>query len=347
MKHLFVINPRSFVATGGCQNIIAEIASCFSSEESSDYKVHISRYARDAIAIVHHFIAAYPADETVRIYAVGGDGILFECLNGMVDFPNAELTSIPYGNANDFARVFGEGNHDKFRDIKSLLNAPSRPIDIIHCGSNYALNGMSVGIIGQTIIYANNIFPHIPPKLLRRFIGQAYTLSGVFAAMKTKVVKQVYELLIDGEDFSGQICNIHIQNSAVNGGSLTPSPYAKPNDGILNVLLAKIPNAFEVSRTIGDYNKGHFEKHDYYEHHLARVIEIKSEEILSVEIDGEGFYASELKIEIIPNGIKVVVPAELDFADYSHRSWNEVASQPTFGLFKYEEDDENEENERH
>jgi len=107
MRHFFVINPHSFKAyEKDMIQVLTEIESSFSGKDSDEFNTHISRYPRDAIAVVHRFIASCPGDETVRIYAVGGDGILFECLNGMVDFPNAELTSVPYGNANDFQLFF-------------------------------------------------------------------------------------------------------------------------------------------------------------------------------------------------------------------------------------------------
>jgi hypothetical protein len=44
---------------------------------------------------------------------------------------------------------------------------------------------------------------------------------------------------------------------------------------------------------------------------------------MSVAIDGEGFFAKELKMEIIPGGINFVAPADLDVVDYSYRGYKQ------------------------
>ena len=301
------------------KQVITEIENCFPGRE--DYKIYLSRYPRDAIAAVHRYISNCPNDEIVRIYAVGGDGILFECLNGMVDFPRAELTSVPYGNANDFIRSFGDKAKESFRDIRKLSTSPSRSIDIIHCGSNYALTQVIVGIVGQTVMYANSLFPHFPRKWLRKNISLAYTICGVMAICNNEVMRQRYTVVLDGEDFSGNYCNIHVANGPCDGGTLLPSPYARPDSGYLEVIFANTSRKSDFMRSMGDYNSGRFEKHKFFFHKRCRTLEVKSDVVMRVQIDGEGFYAQELKIVIIPGGIKFFAPEGLVFADYSHRAF--------------------------
>ena len=323
MKHLFVINPHSFKATNNMVQVLTEIESCFSREHDDEYNIHISRYSRDAIAVVHRYISACHKDETVRIYAIGGDGILFECLNGMIGFSNAELTGVPYGNANDFARMFGESEEviTRFKNIRELSKAPAHPIDIIDCGTNHALLEINIGLIGQTIIHANTLFPRLPAKWLRKNIGFAYTLSGIRAVANHELMKQYYNIAIDGYDISGNYSNIHVANTAVNGGSLIPSPYAIPDDGILNVVLASTTDSFKALRSIKNYTKGLFEKYNFYTHKTFKTMEISSDKILHVEMDGEGFFAKELKINIIPGGVKIFAPEGLDCVDYSYKAY--------------------------
>ena len=324
MRHFFVINPHSFKANkDDMVRILTEIENCFSGEHHGEYNVHISRYPRDAVAVVHRFISSCPKDETVRVYAVGGDGILFECLNGMVDFSNAELSSIPYGNANDFPRAFGDNKDviERFRNIKALTTAPAHPMDIIDCGSNYAFNEVNIGMIGHTIIQANSLFPILPKKWLRRNIGLAYTLAGLRALLNRDLLKQKYTITIDGDDISGNYCNIHIANSSFNGGTLCPSPYAMPNDGLLNGIFTSSTTLFNIMLSINDYNKGLFEKYNFFKHKTFKTMEISSDEVLHAEMDGEGFYAKDFTIKIIPGGIKVFAPEGLDFVDFSHMAY--------------------------
>lgn len=326
MKHLFVINPHSFRRRPDTlKQVLSEIENSFSNKGKTDYKIHISRYSRDAISVIHCYIKK-AGNETVRVYAVGGDGILFDCLNGMVNFPNAELTSVPYGNANDFIRSFGVNVTDKFRDIKNLSVGRSHPVDIINCGSNYAMNELNIGIIGQTIINANKIFPYLPAKWLRKHIGLAYSICALKALFNTELIQQQYTVFVDGEELNGNYCNIHLANTAVNGGTLIPSPYAMPNSGSFEVLFANTSSLIRIATAIGEYNKGNFEKYDFFVHRKCRKLEVKSDTFLRVEMDGEGFIARELQLEIIPGGIKFFAPEGLDFMDYSHMAYNNKKS---------------------
>ena len=326
MKHFFVINPILFEASVQLPEIIKAIEDCFPTT-STEYKIHITLFPREAIAAVHHYILSCPKDEIVRIYAVGGAGLFFECLNGMVDFPNAELTCVSYGVASEFALTFGQVNAKKFQDIKSLLTAPSRPMDIIRCGTNYVLLGLTVGLVGQTVIMTKKVFPRLPQKWLKKNSGLAYSICALITMFNKQIMTQKYKITVDGRDFSGAYCNIFISNIATKGGGLVPTPYAKPNDGIVDVLFVDAISKFTVMKTINNVNKGHYAKYPNYHYHTFKTMEIESDDLLSVEMDGEAFYARELKLEVIPGGVKVFAPEGLDFADYSHRAWKCEESQ--------------------
>ena len=320
MKHFLVINPHSFRTTEGLNKILADIEKCFSGR-SMDYKVYVSRYPRDAIAAVHRYISNYQDDEIVRVYAIGGDGILFDCLNGMVDFPNAELTSVPYGNDNDFIRAFGENNKDSFRDLVKLSSSPSRPIDIIDCGSNYALIETHIGFVGHAVILSSEMFRRIPEKLLRKNVSLAYLFCVLKSLLNKSIMQQHYSIYVDGEDLSGNYSNIHVANSACTGGTMILSPYARADNGCLEAVFINTKRKRDIIRLINDYTKGHFEKHDVFIHRQCSKIEIKSNKVMSVQADGEAFHATELKLEIIPGGINFFAPQELNFVDYSYKAY--------------------------
>lgn len=331
MKHLFVINPHSFAQTG-YKHILNDINECFANSGETDYEIRVSRYPRDAVAVVHNFIKCVPKDETVRIYAVGGDGILFDCLNGMVDFPNAELTTVPYGSANDFARIFGEKAYLDFRDLKKLIAASSRPIDIINCGTNYALLAINIGLVGETVYTANKILRKKSSAKIRRYTSNIYSLAAVKTILNYTILNQQYTIEMDDKDVSGNYSNIHIANSACDGGSFVPQPYAKPDDGLLDIIFIHPTGRLSTIMKVIDRNNGYFEKHDVFEYKKCRKINIKSDKPLCIQMDGEAYYAKEFDVKIVPNGIKIFAPENLEFADYSHRAYSK----------KHEEGSENE-----
>ena len=335
MKHLFVINPHSFRKPESLKQIIADIEGSFPAgfgmNDRTDYKIHISRYPRDAIPAVHRYISNCPDGEIVRVYAVGGDGILFDCLNGMVDFPNAELTSVPYGNNNDFILAFGENINghitDRFRDLTTLSTAPSRPVDIINFGSNYAMLEVNIGLIGQTLIYKNDVFSKIPEKILRGNAGLAYSFCAILALFNRELLNQHYSILLDGEDLSGSYYHIKIANCACNAGAFIPNPYARPDNGSFELVLSRTTSKTNIIRTMKDYNSGRSEKYDFFVHKRGRKLEVKSDKAMSVMIDDEAFYTDQIKLELIPGGIKFFAPEGLDIVDYSYMAYKNAAGK--------------------
>ncbi|MDR3088021.1 MAG: hypothetical protein LBU45_08775, partial [Azoarcus sp.] len=152
-RHFFVINPVCFYNTLEMEKVIGEIHRFFETPDTTGktpdkapkYAVHISRFPRDAKGAIRRFADAVPANTPLRVYAVGGDGILFDCLNGTVGLPNAELGVLPYGRKNAFHRIFGR-NNKVFCSLEAQTAAPSVPMNVLYCGSNYALSCCLVGL---------------------------------------------------------------------------------------------------------------------------------------------------------------------------------------------------------
>ena len=327
MKHLFIINPHSFVTRNSMNQVLTEIRECFSTGYELDYEIHISRYPRDAIAVIHRYIESVSRDEAVRVYAVGGDGTLFDCLNGMVDFPNAELTNVPYGSAYCFVLAFGPDAISGFRDIKKLISAPSHPVDIINYGSNYALIEANIGLIGQLVIYSNPILRGYDKKWTQRFVGPIYNISALRALFNKEVIHQEYTVLIDGDDESGCYSNIHISNSALTGSGMLASPYAVPDDGLLDVIYTCTSSKLNIARALGNYEKGLFEKYKYFRHRKFHTMEVKSDKPLRVQLDGESFFANEIKLEINPGAIRFFAPEGMNLMEYSDKAYKNLARE--------------------
>jgi diacylglycerol kinase family enzyme len=302
--------------------VLAEIEGNFKDGFLSDGEIYVSKTPRDAIAAVHDYVKGVAPQDTVRVYAVGGDGIMFDCLNGMVDFPNAELTNIPYGSANDFVRSFGEDTKPAFRDIKKLATAPSRPVDIMHCGANYAMLEVNIGVVGMTTISANKLLRSTSSDWIRKNTSNVYNLFGAKTLFDKKVLNQHYNLQMDGRDMSGIYANIHVANIPCDGGKFVPSPHSVPDDGELEAIFLHSNSSFELVRIIGDRNNGMFEKHKTFSTHKCRTMTVQSDLPLCIQLDGEGFFAREIKIRIIPKGIKFCAPEGLTFADYSHLAYS-------------------------
>ena len=331
MKHLFVVNPKSFLKESDMTDVINNIKDYFNSNSDEEYSVHISRYPRDAVRIVKKYIQK--TDELVRVYAVGGDGILYDCLNGMAQFSGTQLAAIPYGISHDFCRVFGEGKEKIFRDIKLQTEAKTLPTDIIYLGHKYALSFCIVGLEA----YAYYRYMELRKKLpfSSRKLFKTMILFGLFLAMfDKKVYSHYYEITIDGQNYNGEYMSLNISNGGYFVSDMAPAPMAHPGDGMLDVLLIKNVSRRSMLYAAGAYTKGKYftfeeenedrrqeqnighvnkEYEKYISHVRCKEIIIRSESSMHIRIDGEMHYDNYIHINVIPNAIEFAAPGGLSY----------------------------------
>jgi YegS/Rv2252/BmrU family lipid kinase len=298
-----------------------DIQYCFAAPGSAEHSVYISRFPRAAIGKIREYAQEAGNGETVRVYAVGGDGILFDCLNGVVGLPNAELAVVPYGNSNDFVRAFGERKEKLFRDIKAQVLAPAIPTDVIFCGNNYALNTCTIGMEAYTVHKAAelnargapywNKFPPCVRKFLYDFM---FFWGGIVSSFTVKITHQYYTVLIDGKDASGQYTTINIANGPCYGGDKNAAVAAVPDDGQIDVMLFKSTNTFNIIRVGMEYIYGKYHKFPSTISY-ARVSEIavRSEQPLVLQLDGEIFLDTNITIKIIPAAVKIVAVGNMPY----------------------------------
>jgi diacylglycerol kinase family enzyme len=318
--HLFIINPKSFPRKGELQDFVARLEGYFRSNRIPGLLYHVSRYPRDAISVVRKYLGLAGQDTTVRVYAAGGDGITFDCLNGLVGMPNAELAIMPFGGGSDFVRAFGEEYYGRFRDVALQVSAPAIPTDIIHCGNNYALNFCTVGQESAAVIRTTPLSKRFE-RIRFMFPGLAslfYTLGGIAAVFDKSLCGQRYEIQADGLDYSGRYNAINVANGPCYGSGKSPVATAVPDDGFLDMLVTRKLGSLKTLGIMPGYLRG-----KYYKYpktcFLRRVkkITIRSESPLLVNMDGETFFDSRVTIELIPRAIKI---AAVDNLAYRRRA---------------------------
>jgi diacylglycerol kinase family enzyme len=315
MKHLFVINPKSFPDKREMSDFITSVAELIGDSAT----VLISRYPRDAVAKVNYFLeAATEKNEEVRVYAVGGDGILFDCLNGMQKYRTHELASVPYGNSNDFLRAFGEENIPLFRDIKKLSESPSVWTDVFLCGSNVGIANAAIGLEGSTLLETEKLAKKISSvPLFRYFIPWLYRIGAVLVLLNKKQRSQYYNIKLDDKDYSGEYIDINIGNCYGNGGTNSPSPYALPNDGKLNAVFIKKMSVLKCLLRFGAFIHGDFEKYpDSFFEVKFEYLHATSDEPIRICADGEAFYTSDLWMETFHHALRIIAPEGLSYKPF-------------------------------
>lgn len=292
MKHLFIINPVAGKGKGlGLIKVIEEIFK----ESKDEYIIEITKYVGHATEIVK----SYVKEDRYRIYSVGGDGTLNEVLNGMVG-SSSSLAVIPSGTGNDFIRSICDNYKDEDL-LKNTIYGEEKEVDLGTVNERYFINISSIGIDAE-VVYNARAFKKLP------FVkgGLAYILSIFYTVIKFKNNKM--SIHIDGKDYSNDILLIAVANGSYYGGGMHVAPKASPFDNLFDICLIRPISRINILRLFPKLIKGVHENIKEVSFYKCKSINIKSENEMSINIDGEVFRIKEAKFDIIPKGVTVVIP---------------------------------------
>ena len=305
MKHLFIVNP---VAGGkDRREYVAEQARRALEGSEDAYELYVTTAPMDACAKI---AAEAASGEELRVYACGGDGTLNECVNGAAGRSNVAVTHFPCGTGNDFIKMFGE-EKARFSDLADLVHGEVRPFDIIECCGRYALNICSVGIDARigTNVHNYSKFPLIGG-------SAAYVVSAVvemFRGISRHMRITSGDFVADAKHALVCACNGRFY-----GGGFNPSLTAMPDDGIMDIFVAKKLNILQFAALIGKYAKGRADELPQFVTHLRTDrITIEFDEDNVVNIDGEAIFTKKAELRLLPKAARLIVPAGMHFFDES------------------------------
>ncbi|MCL2842848.1 MAG: diacylglycerol kinase family lipid kinase [Oscillospiraceae bacterium] len=301
MRHLFILNP---IAGGGRRTEEArQTIQTVMSAQPEPWELYETTGPKDAIRKVTE---AAKQGQSVRVYACGGDGTLNECVNGAVGYTNVAVTHFPTGTGNDFIKTFDTGR-ELFFDLNRLLDAEVMALDVIDAGGRYGINICSVGIdarIGADVHQYSN-WPLVGGK-------GAYVVS--LLANVIKRVAEPYEIEVEDKVYRQKITLICLCNGRSYGGAFTPVPDAMPDDGLLDILMAKQVSRLGVAYVVGKYAKGKFRDVPRVITHLqGKQATIRADHEFVVNVDGEILRRREVSFRLLPQAVNFFAPRGADF----------------------------------
>lgn len=237
------------------------------------------------------------------IVAIGGDGTVNEVVNGMCKFPdtNSVLAVLPNGTGNDFFKS-AKLRLEPHLFTEALRNKTTRPLDIAKVefsnSTVYYANIADVGFGGRVVEILNEQRKYIGGKasyalaILRAFIGYR---------------KPRLEITTSEYHFEGPVLLVAICNGSIFGNGLTINPFAKVDDGLLNITLLGNVTLFDYVRNLKRLKSGHVINHPEA-HYLTTdrvTIQLKSGKAVS-ELDGEYFPEGACTISVLKHALKLV-----------------------------------------
>ena len=302
-KTLAVVNPNS--ANGTTEKLWPSIAD------------EIAKYVRN----FEYVFTSSPehAPELTRqglkegfemIVAVGGDGTNNEVVNGFFDGddiinPDAVFANITQGTGGDLRRTLGVPR--EFAKVAPLLAGDkTKTIDvgqmafIDHKGNKsnrYFINIVSFGIGGEVDARVNKT-----TKIFGGFASFFWASLVSVMTYKNKIVK----LVVDGKDIgSHKIFNCAVANGQYFGGGMQVAPYAKMDDGKLDIIIIGDLSMKEKLVDMNSIYKGRHVDLQKVECLTGEVIEAYSDQEVLLDVDGEQPGKLDAKFTIRKGALKV------------------------------------------
>ena len=285
--YYFIVNPNS---RSGKAALIWKDLEKVLQERNIEYKTFFTEYKGHAALLSASITADLPADTSLRLIAVGGDGTIQEILSGVKDLSRITFGYIPTGSGNDFCRSMKLPQNPMEALDLILSDKRPHPMDVPHisCGSNSSRFAISCGIgFDAAVCHEVGVTPM--KKVLNKIgLGK---LVYLFVALKQLffLKPSPMTLTMDGdrvEKFS-KVYFTAVMNQKYEGGGFKFCPNASPSDGYLDVIVV---DHLSKPKVLCCLPTAFFGKHTHFNGiHIFRCkkIDIHSDARLAVHKDGE------------------------------------------------------------
>jgi len=264
-------------------------------EHNIDVEMLISQKQGDSITIAENVdINNYDG-----ILTVGGDGTLFEVINGLLK-NNLDIKipigQIPVGTGNSFIKDLGINNLED--SIRVIIEGKTKAVDLgefsYSKGKHFFINLLGTGFVSNVAYRARKY----------KIFG---SLSYIFGVLEEVVVLKStkIEITIDGKLFEREAVFTEICNSRYTGGDMLMAPNAKIDDGLLDIVILNKVSRRKLLSLFPLLFKGEHIMDDAVEVFTGKNISLKSDKKLVLTPDGETFGETPIEVVIHPGKIEM------------------------------------------
>jgi YegS/Rv2252/BmrU family lipid kinase len=314
VKPLFIVNPKS---GGGRTERTFDETKRVIARRLGDFDVVMTERSGHAISLAEDGAK----EGRDMIVAVGGDGTLSECANGILRAGKEKaikLGMLGQGTGGDFRKTLGfEHRLDAYVD--ALHEKKVRAIDVGrakfqgHDGkdkTHFFVNILSAGLGGLVDGHVSRA---------SRALGgtAAYFVSSLRALVEIVPGKLRCTVTYEGKEREERITSymLAICNGRYFGSGMHVAPMAQVDDGKFEVVSMDAPNkaAFALhSQSI--YKGAHLEKKGVVHFPCSKIrIDLENEEARKtflLDVDGEPLGALPVEVEVVPHALQLIVPPE-------------------------------------
>ena len=242
-------------------------------------------------------------DDCELVIVAGGDGTINEVVNGLVGSETV-LGIIPLGTSNVVARGL-KLPLDIKEACQVVLEGVGKRIDVGKAGERYFLAMAGVGFDAQ-VVYELSL-------KAKNLLGSlAYVASCFRTAMKYRSAKLVMDIRVDEEQLTVPAWVVIIGNVSTYAWTLKPTHLASVDDGLLDVCIFGRSNWLGlIYQCVGVFYGRHI-YHPEVKYIKAKTIEVDAQPSVPVQVDGDIVGKTPMRFEVVPRGLCIMCPKELD-----------------------------------
>lgn len=291
---LLVYNP--FAGHGRAGKILKQVEEEFT-KLKVDFDLKLTDYPEHAVTLIKNVnLKEYDA-----VVAAGGDGTLFEVVNGYYQNKGKKkppLGILPVGTGNAVARDLDLHVSKWKKAVKIIADQNIRKMDVgqftCHGQSYYFLNILGLGFVADVTKTAKKL----------KFLGNiSYTLGVLWHMITLRSLKLKIEL--DGKKLKRDNIFVEVSNTTYTS-NFYMAPNAKIDDGLLNITLLGKMNRLSLLRAFPKVFTGEHVNLPQVETFTARHIKITTEPFKVLTPDGELVGITPVEIECLHKDIDIL-----------------------------------------
>ena len=287
-----IINPIS--GTGSKTKIKELLLSL--DNEGYDVTLLLTEYSGHAAEIAQKAVK----DKIDIVIAVGGDGTINEVAGALVG-SNVALGIIPTGSGNGLARHLGIPLNEK------------KAVDIIRKG---VIERIDYGKANGKMFFCTCGVGYdalVSEKALNKKSRGKLMYAGDMLATYVNYKPEHYKIICAESTFEGEAFVITFANASQYGYNAYIAPNATLLDGKMNIAILKPISFIDVPEIGVQMFLKHIGDNKNFKEIITSKATIIREKDGVMHIDGNAVYEGrEIEVEIIPNGLNVFVPKNVD-----------------------------------
>lgn len=289
--YVLIVNPAS--GRGASMARLGEVESLLQSRKI-EYRIDCAAAPEEATRLAR----SAAEEEPDGIIAIGGDGTIFDIVNGIAG-SSVPLLFVSCGTGNDFVRCLNLPR-DPIEALKCQLDSPITRIDLGRMNQLYFANVSGTGFDVDVLRHAE--------KYKRQFSGLRPYLQGLIEAVKTYRPMTAMLSFDDAPEERATFAILSIGNGRYIGGGMKAVPDADPGDGLFDVITVKPVPRLAILPLIVFFITGNHVKLRVAHLRRCKRLSVRCPN-MTVNLDGELRVTDVARYELLPGAIAVRIPS--------------------------------------